>query len=93
MKTSMPSSYRNGWPMHSGHIRPGIVLHHEEPRAHCTSIRSDNGSEDLIPVPKSSKGAQLTNMLRSVRPSKDIPPKTITDPLPNQSCWMMFQAA
>ncbi len=23
---------------------------------------------------------------RSVQPSKDIPPQTITDPLPNQSC-------
>ncbi len=53
----MPSSSRHWLPMHSGHMRPGIVLHYEESRAHCTSIRSDNGSEDLIPVPKSSKGA------------------------------------
>ncbi|KAJ8355029.1 hypothetical protein SKAU_G00225960 [Synaphobranchus kaupii] len=34
----------------------GIVLHQEEPRAHCTSVRSDNGSEDFIPVPNSSQG-------------------------------------
>ncbi|KAJ8339725.1 hypothetical protein SKAU_G00343580 [Synaphobranchus kaupii] len=38
-------------------MRPGIVLHQEEPRAHCTSVRSDNGSEDFIPVPNSSRGA------------------------------------
>ncbi|KAJ8345989.1 hypothetical protein SKAU_G00301820 [Synaphobranchus kaupii] len=41
---------------HSGHMRPGIVLHQEEPRAHCTSVRSDNRSEDFIPVPNSSQG-------------------------------------
>ncbi|KAJ8374091.1 hypothetical protein SKAU_G00046710 [Synaphobranchus kaupii] len=43
-------------PTHSGHMRPGIVLHQEEPRAHCTSVRSDNHSEDFIPVPNSSQG-------------------------------------
>ncbi|KAJ8352103.1 hypothetical protein SKAU_G00235790 [Synaphobranchus kaupii] len=37
-------------------MRPGIVLHQEEPRAHCTSVRSDNRSEDFIPVPNSSQG-------------------------------------
>ena len=30
---------------------------------------------------------------RSVRPSKDMPAQTINDPPPNQSCWMMSQAA
>ncbi|XP_019906217.1 uncharacterized protein si:ch211-198p11.6 isoform X1 [Esox lucius] len=25
-------------PTHSGHMRPGIVLHQEEPRTHCTSV-------------------------------------------------------
>lgn len=34
-------------PTHSGHIRPSIVLHWEESRAHYTSTRS----EDFIPVP------------------------------------------
>ncbi|KAJ8342163.1 hypothetical protein SKAU_G00320910 [Synaphobranchus kaupii] len=43
-------------PTHSGHMRPGIVLHQEEPRAHCTSVKSDNRSEDFIPVPNSSQG-------------------------------------
>ena len=43
-------------PIHSRHMRLGIVLHQEEPRAHCTSVRSDNGSEDFIPVPNSSQG-------------------------------------
>ena len=38
-------------PTHSGYLRPNIVLHQEEPRAHCTSVRSDNGSEDFILVP------------------------------------------
>ncbi|KAJ8354561.1 hypothetical protein SKAU_G00221280 [Synaphobranchus kaupii] len=36
-------------------MRPGIVLHQEETRAHCTSVRFDNGSEDFIPVPNSSQ--------------------------------------
>ncbi|KAJ8356578.1 hypothetical protein SKAU_G00193720 [Synaphobranchus kaupii] len=36
-------------------MRPGIVLHQEEPRAHCTSVKSDNGSEDFIPVPNISQ--------------------------------------
>ncbi|KAI1901946.1 hypothetical protein AGOR_G00039660 [Albula goreensis] len=36
-------------PTLSGHMRPGIALHQEEPRAHCTSARSDNGSEDFSP--------------------------------------------
>ncbi|CAB1451106.1 unnamed protein product, partial [Pleuronectes platessa] len=40
-------------PTYSGNMRPGIVLHQEEPRAHCTSERSDNRSEDFIPVPNS----------------------------------------
>ena len=43
-------------PTHSGRMRPNIVLHQEEPRAHCTSIRSDNHSEDFILVPNSSQG-------------------------------------
>ncbi|MCJ8733292.1 hypothetical protein PDJAM_G00221580 [Pangasius djambal] len=30
-------------------MRPGTVMHQEEPRAHCTSVGSDNGSEDFIP--------------------------------------------
>ncbi|CAB1457778.1 unnamed protein product [Pleuronectes platessa] len=29
-------------PTHSGHMRPGIVRHKEEPGAHCTSVRSGN---------------------------------------------------
>ena len=37
-------------------MRPGIVLHQEEPRAHCTSVRSVNRSEDFILEPNSSQG-------------------------------------
>ena len=33
-----------------------IVLHQEEPRAHCTSVKSENRTEDFIPVPISSQG-------------------------------------
>ncbi|KAI4878733.1 hypothetical protein NFI96_009793 [Prochilodus magdalenae] len=44
-------------PAYSRHMRPGIVVHQEEPRTHCTSAGSDNGSEDFIPMPNSSQGA------------------------------------
>lgn len=33
-------------PTDSGHVRSGVVLHLEESRAHCASVRSDNGSDD-----------------------------------------------
>ena len=36
----------------------GIVLHQEEPRAHCNSVGSDNYSEDFIHVPNSSQGTE-----------------------------------
>ena len=42
-------------PIHSGDMRPGIVLHQEEPKSHCTSVRSDNHSEVFILLPKSSQ--------------------------------------
>ena len=47
---SRPSSSRK-LTTHSGHMWPGIVLHQEEPRSHCTSARSDSHSEDFILVP------------------------------------------
>ncbi len=31
-----------------------IAMHQEEPRTHCTSIGSDNGSKDFIPIPNGS---------------------------------------
>uniref|UniRef100_A0A8C4T535 Golgi brefeldin A resistant guanine nucleotide exchange factor 1 n=1 Tax=Erpetoichthys calabaricus TaxID=27687 RepID=A0A8C4T535_ERPCA len=34
----------------SDHMKPGIVLHQEEPKAHCSSVKSDSGSEDFILV-------------------------------------------
>ncbi|XP_062273108.1 uncharacterized protein LOC133978798 [Scomber scombrus] len=47
------------WPHEAGHCpAPGGTqgpLHQEEPRDHCTSVRSDNPSEDCIPVPNSSQ--------------------------------------
>lgn len=30
---------------------------------------------------------------RAVQPPKEMPPQTVTDPLPNRSCWRMLQAA
>ncbi|CAB1445277.1 unnamed protein product [Pleuronectes platessa] len=39
------------------HNRLGIFLHQQEPRAHCTSVRSYNRSEDFLPVPNSNQGA------------------------------------
>ena len=35
----------------------------------------------------------LVSTWSAVWPSKEIPPQTITDPLPNRSCWRMLQAA
>ena len=43
-------------PSHSGHIRQDLILHQEKSRAHCTSVRSDDHSEDFISVPNSSQG-------------------------------------
>lgn len=40
----------HGLPAYSSHMRPDIVLHQEEPRDHCTSVRSGNHSEEIIPV-------------------------------------------
>ncbi len=44
-------------PAHSCHMRPGIVVHQEQPRTHCTSVGSDNGSKDFILIPNDSHGA------------------------------------
>ncbi len=35
---------------------PGIVMHQEEPRTHCASVGSDNGSKDFIPIPNGRSG-------------------------------------
>ncbi|KAI4885480.1 hypothetical protein NFI96_027047 [Prochilodus magdalenae] len=44
-------------PAYSRHMSLGIVVHQEEPRTHCTSVGSDKGSKDFIPMPNSSQGA------------------------------------
>jgi len=41
---------------HFSRMRPSIVMHKKEPRAHCTSIWAHNGSDDLIPVSNGSQG-------------------------------------
>ncbi|TWW67510.1 hypothetical protein D4764_02G0005510 [Takifugu flavidus] len=35
--------------LHPSHMRSGIVMDQEEPRSHCTSVGSDNRSQDFIP--------------------------------------------
>lgn len=35
----------------------------------------------------------LASTLGSLSPCRNVPPKDTADPLPNQSCWMMLQAA
>ncbi|CAL8326987.1 unnamed protein product [Lota lota] len=35
----------------------------------------------------------LASTWRTVRPPKEMPPHTMTDPPPNRSCWRMLQAA
>lgn len=37
-------------------MRQGIGLLQGEPRAHSTSVRSDNHSDDFIPAPNGSQG-------------------------------------
>lgn len=34
-----------------------IVVHHEEPRTHCTSVGSDSGPKNFILIPNGSQGA------------------------------------
>ena len=43
-------------PTHYGHIWPGVVLHQEEPMVHCTSGKSDNGSQVFHPSSKQQSG-------------------------------------
>ncbi|KAI4896330.1 hypothetical protein NFI96_015778 [Prochilodus magdalenae] len=63
-------------PAYSRHMRPGIVVHQEEPRTHCTSVESDNGSEDFILIPNSSQGAVVKPALiceKHKAPVADLP--------------------
>ncbi|KAI3354791.1 hypothetical protein L3Q82_004533 [Scortum barcoo] len=70
----------------------------EEPRANRTSIWSHKGSEDLISYlgylwQSGYLWRAHGGLCAKVRPPKEMPPHTITDPLPNRSCWRMLQAA
>ena len=78
-------------PTHSAHMRLGLVLHQEEPMAYCASVNL------TITLRISSQYLTAVRVLfamtwRSMQPSKEMPPQTITDPPPNQSCWMMSRA-
>lgn len=52
---SIPSSSRKR--LHTHRMRPGIVVHQEEPRTRYFSTGCDSGSKDCIPLPSSSQGA------------------------------------
>lgn len=54
LMTSIPSASRSF--LHTGHMRPSIVLHQEQPKAHHTSLKSNKWSEYFITVPNSSQG-------------------------------------
>ena len=58
-------------------MRLGIVLNQEEPRAHCTSVKSDSRSEDFILVCNSGQGTAgyggLCNPLRICLPRPSLP--------------------
>lgn len=72
-------------PTLSGYMKPGVVLHQEEPST--PALMSDNRSEDFIPEPNSSQGTVDLDM--EVCVTHDMPLQTITDPLPDQSWWMI----
>lgn len=61
----------------------GSVVHQDKPRAHCTSIRSNTGSKDLIAIPNGSQGVIALSVEDCV---------CVTHPPPNQSCQTMLQA-
>ncbi|KAM9793519.1 DENN domain-containing protein 1A-like isoform 4-T5 [Syngnathus typhle] len=44
---------------YSCHMRPSTVVDQEEPRTYCTSLGSDHGCKDFIPIPKGSQAAVL----------------------------------
>lgn len=44
-------------PVYFPYMGPGIVMHQEEPKTHCTSVESDNSSKDFILIPTGSLGA------------------------------------
>lgn len=71
-------------PSHSAHTGQDIFPHHKEPRAHCTSIRSNIGSDKFILVPKSSLATGVLS-----NPPKTCLPRSSLTPEPNWSCWMM----
>ena len=48
---------------HLSHMRPSIFMHQKEPRTHCTSIWSHNGSEDLIPFSMAYPDSRLSHVL------------------------------
>ena len=60
-------------------MRPGFVLPQEELRAHCTSVSSDNRSEDFILVLNSSQGTAGYDM--EVCVTVCLPRPSITKPI------------
>lgn len=42
---------------YSCHLKPGTVPHQEEPRTHCSGVRSDSGSMNFILIRNGSRVA------------------------------------
>lgn len=49
-------------------MRPGTFLLQEEPRVHCTSVRSDNGSNNFMMVPNSRQHASPDHHWPTTKP-------------------------
>ncbi len=80
------------WPTYST-WGVSFVMHQEELRAHCTIYKVRQWLWRFNPGYLTAVDVRLASTCRSVWPSTDIPSQTITDPPPNQSCWMMFSMA
>ena len=70
-------------------IRSGIVVYQEKPRTDCASI-GPNYSLRISSLYLAHVSLPWLNTCRSVPPSREMPPQTITDPPPNLYCWTML---
>ena len=70
-----------GLPTHSGNMRPGIVLHRADKHRQSLWGFHPGTRRTAVRVP-------LAMTWRSMRPSSDMPPQTITDPQQILSYWI-----
>ena len=72
---------------HSSHMRSCIRRNPTAPAYGLTrGLRISSRYLMVVRLP-------LASTWRAVRPPKEMPPHTMTDPPPNRSCWRMLQAA